>query len=112
AHRIIFVSSSTPKPGAPVLLELAAGVPNSVAVVFVGAGPSQLPFLLPQLRLLVQAPPLHFVAPTDPSGNGVLALGIPADPRFVGARLNFQAFMKSPDSFLASNGVELRVCPK
>lgn len=97
-------------PGGSVTLAITDGLPNSTALVFLGAVEVALPIGGTGCTLLVNTPPLVIGVPLDGAGSLTAPTVIPANTPSVSAFVQvFNADAGAPAGFTTSNGVEIPI---
>jgi hypothetical protein len=102
--------AGTPSPGATVQLNLANFPAQQGAKIAIGTSAQSIDYPTVGLTSLVGNPLAQLFATTDATGSAVISYQLPSNASLVGQRFYMQAGVLGAAS-VASNGVEVVVCP-
>ena len=112
-HGMVLRGVGTTRIGASEQWQVTSAPPSSAVVMVLAGAGGALPIPGQTVSLLVGNPVLIVVPlPTDAQGAASLTLAIPDDPHVVGARVYGAALAADANGLLASNALELIVCPR
>lgn len=94
-------------------LNLKDAPANSLWLLQISSGPAYLPLPGLDITSLIAGPALaEVMLPTDGQGKSALVLKVPDQSGLVDAKVTLQGISHDKTRFLASNGLEIRICNK
>lgn len=104
--------SASPKIASTPSFQFAKGTANSVFILFLHPSHGHLPLPLGPTWLLGLTSPIPFGVPSDATGAAALPWRIPDLTSLVGAKIYWQSLGFAGARLMASNGLEMTICPK